>query len=123
MVTWKDRLKADRRSSEENKDKAEFVRRICNDLDSYCILEMACAIATRYNVTISEMVGPSHMRGPSTARHAMWTALRDGNPRYWSYPLIGKLFRRDHTTIMTGVARFRQLSEKTPPEEGLHTLH
>ena len=43
------------------------------------------------------------------ARFAMYKALRE---RRWSYPRIGKLFEKDHSTIIHGVKRAEYLMER-----------
>lgn len=43
------------------------------------------------------------------ARFAMYKALRE---RGWSYPRIGKLFDKDHSTIIHGVKRAEYLMER-----------
>jgi hypothetical protein len=43
------------------------------------------------------------------ARFAMYKALRE---RAWSYPRIGRLFEKDHSTIIHGVKRAEYLMER-----------
>ena len=43
------------------------------------------------------------------ARFAMYKALRERN---WSYPRIGRLFDKDHSTIIHGVKRAEYLMER-----------
>lgn len=53
------------------------------------------------------------------ARFAMYKALRE---RGWSYPRIGKLFGKDHSTIMYGVSRADYMIERDE-EYAAQVLH
>jgi len=81
-------------------------------LDGRGLLKMAERIAEAHGVSVEDMF--SAVRGFSAvprARQAMWAELyATGN---WSYPRIGQLFGRDHTTIMAGVrkAMVRQMRD------------
>ena len=61
---------------------------------------LARAIAEHHGVTLTEMLGTAKTPAPRMARQRMWYALRIFG---WSYPRIGKLFGRAHTTILDGV--------------------
>jgi chromosomal replication initiation ATPase DnaA len=45
------------------------------------------------------------------ARFAMYLALRQ---RGWSYPKIGRLLKRDHSSVVHGVKRAQYMVEKDP---------
>lgn len=75
-------------------------------------LEIIQPVADDHGVYVTEMIGPSINRKVSRARHAAMAALRavshpDGSARY-SWPDIGKVFRRHHATAMLGVHRHLQ---------------
>ena len=59
--------------------------------------ELTLETAERHGVTVAEMLSPSRASHLVEARRDLAFALR---ARAWSYPRIGKLMKRDHTTIM-----------------------
>jgi chromosomal replication initiation ATPase DnaA len=65
------------------------------------LLDVALRFAREHNVTVRELVGGSHERAPSWARQALWSFLYSLG--HWSYPRLGHLFGRDHSTILAGV--------------------
>lgn len=65
------------------------------------LLDIAARFAREHDVTVRELVGPSHQRACAWARQAMWNYLQGLG--HWSYSRIGELFGRDHSTIMAGV--------------------
>lgn len=68
-------------------------------------------------VQLSEVPSWSHRPEPANVRFAVWHRQRteltcaNGNPP--SYPRIGKLWRRNHVTIMVGVRRYEELTSGT----------
>ncbi len=67
------------------------------------------AAASAAGVTVAEMVGYSRRQEMVHARWAVMVALRARN---WSTPRIGrKLGGRDHTTVLVGLRRARELRE------------
>lgn len=54
--------------------------------------------AEKHGITVAEMLSPSRASHLVEARRDLAFALR---ARAWSYPRIGKLMKRDHTTIMS----------------------
>lgn len=58
--------------------------------------------------TMSEVIGPSRVRRLIEARHACMKAVYSARPDL-SLPQIGKLFNRDHTTVLYAVAELRKL--------------
>ncbi|MES2359941.1 MAG: helix-turn-helix domain-containing protein [Gemmatimonadota bacterium] len=65
------------------------------------VLWLIEAAGNHYGVTLEEMFSHIRPHRVCVARHHAWWELRQRG--YWSYPDIGKLFGRDHTTIMAGV--------------------
>jgi chromosomal replication initiation ATPase DnaA len=58
--------------------------------------------AEAHKVPLQTLWGRSR-RGPVVrARHAAFAILRRLNPGYWTYPRIGALFDRDHSSVMDG---------------------
>lgn len=69
------------------------------------------AACLRHGVTIEEVLDVGRMSSAVAARHECWRMLRDHPERHFSWPDLGWLFNRDHTTVMAGVkaARRRRL--------------
>lgn len=58
--------------------------------------------ARLHGTTIGEIMGASRLKNVVAARHAVFVALRAAG---WSYPAIGAVMGRDHTTVMAGVKK------------------
>jgi len=56
-------------------------------------------------VTVDELLGRERTPAASHARHALWEALNATG--HWSLSRIGKVFGRDHVTILQGIAAHR----------------
>lgn len=84
-------------------------QRIVAALSERGLSTMLEEVARSHHVTQGEVVGRTRRLTPTKARHELWRRLRDEHG--FSYPEIGSLFDRDHTTIMAGIrnARARQL--------------
>lgn len=65
------------------------------------IAEMACILQKR-DVTVEELFGSSRKRPIIEARTDCYAFLQK---KGWSLPRIGRLFRKDHTTILNGLQR------------------
>lgn len=75
-------------------------------------LDVAGRIAERRGVLLEEALGPTHEHEASAARHEFWFVLRENK---FSYPRIGKLVGRDHTTVMSGIRKhLRRLCRVSP---------
>jgi len=66
-------------------------------------------VAEAHGLTPSDIIGRERTRPYSRARHeAMWrlyqVRLVDGRRRY-SFPMLGRIFGRDHTVCLHGVRR------------------
>lgn len=64
-------------------------------------------VAIEFGYTVDELVGPSKARAVSTARSVAMYAVRKRTDL--SFPAIGELFNRDHSTIVTGCGRVEKL--------------
>jgi len=63
------------------------------------------SVATHYGYTLEELLGPRRNRTLAKARHvAMLLARQQG----LSYPELGRAFRRDHSTVISGVRSVRR---------------
>jgi hypothetical protein len=77
------------------------------------LLALVKRIASAHDVTLDEMLGTSHVAGHVHARHALWAALYARG--HWSYPRLGKLFGRDHSTVLAGVVAHCERQGIQPP--------
>jgi len=55
--------------------------------------------------SMDEVLGPNRELRVSRVRHAVWAKLREIDPEVWTFPRIGRIFGRHHTTVMFGVDR------------------
>lgn len=83
------------------------------------IRDIIAEVADKHGLTPDDITGRSRVHKIIHARHeVMWTArqvkLADGRPRY-SFPMIGRLMKRDHSTIVNGVTRHAQRLANPPP--------
>jgi hypothetical protein len=62
-------------------------------------MEIIRAVAKRHGVTAKEILGTDRNHKVMAARNEAIREIFAARP-HWSYPDIGRLFRRDHTTIM-----------------------
>lgn len=69
--------------------------------------QIIAEVADEFGYTVDELVGPSKARAVSTARSVAMYAVRKKTDL--SFPEIGKLFNRDHSTIVTGCGRVEKL--------------
>lgn len=72
------------------------------------------AVAAHYGQSIGEMLSQRHTPRLARPRHIAMYLARELTPR--SYPEIGRMFRRDHTTVMSGVSR---ISSSRAADQGL----
>lgn len=70
------------------------------------LLKIEAIVAKMAGVTIDEIHSHDRDREFADARAMVWLIAREY--MNLSYPLIGRLFNRDHTTVMSGVKRIRR---------------
>jgi len=70
------------------------------------LLSLVKRLAAAHHVTVDELLGPDRMSGPSHARQALWSHLHENGG--WSYPRLGKVFGRNHCTILYGIRAHRE---------------
>lgn len=78
------------------------------------ITQIIAEVAERHEMTPAEITGPWRWKRHCRARYeAMWLARqvmgKDGKPLY-SLPEIGRVFRRDHTTVINALRRHEEQS-------------
>lgn len=69
--------------------------------------EVVHHVAHIFGVTADRLRGPGRREEIVAARHAVFLVLRR---RGMSYPLIGKLLRKDHSTVICGCRRALRLA-------------
>lgn len=71
------------------------------------VAEMA-EIIRRHDISIEELFNPSRKRSIVEARADCYAFLQ---ARGWSLPRIGRMFRKDHTTILNGLRRRQEAAD------------
>lgn len=71
--------------------------------------DVAREVALKHNVRLEDMLGPTRSKSLVRARHeaffrCRYEITRNGIPV--SYPEIGRLFHRDHTTVLYGIRTY-----------------
>ena len=62
-------------------------------------------VCDRRRVTVEELMGRSRLKRVCTARKEAYVMLRQER---LSFPTIGRMFGRDHTTVVDGVQRYER---------------
>lgn len=65
--------------------------------------------ADEFGVSPEDMLGPRRQRRITWARFAAWELMYQ--PHRTSFPEIGRKFDRDHSTILSGVLRSKELRD------------
>lgn len=60
------------------------------------------AVVAQHGATVDDVLGPTRLAHVVRARRDAMRLIRDRLA--WSYPAIGRLFGRDHTTVMMALA-------------------
>ena len=68
------------------------------------LLHLVDAVCSRRGVTRDELCGPGRTRAVTSARHELWWLVRHHPERRYSYHEIARLFRREPSTVVCGVA-------------------
>ena len=68
-------------------------------------------LAAREGATADEVLGPSRLAHVVRARHAAMRLVRDR--LVWSYPAIGRLFGRDHSSVMRALSSDDAKAQRT----------
>ncbi|GEM_PF-1864981 len=61
-------------------------------------------VCSQRGVTPGELCGTGRTRAVASARHELWWRLRHHPERCYSYPEIARLFHRNPSTVLCGVA-------------------
>ena len=73
------------------------------------LFELVEYICQRRGVTPDDLCGRIRSQSVARARHELWWAIRALPDHHYSYPELGRLFRRDPTTILHGVAAHQRI--------------
>ena len=74
--------------------------------------DIEAAVCARFGLTPEILRGPKKQRGIARPRQIVMFLAREMT--LLSYPRIGAHFNRDHTTVLFGERRIRELMEKKP---------
>lgn len=77
--------------------------------------------ASAFNVKTADVLGPRRTDAIASARHAAMALIRAKFPKL-SYGEIGRLFNRDHGTVMYAVERMNSLVADSPEHRALSLL-
>jgi chromosomal replication initiation ATPase DnaA len=61
------------------------------------------AIAKEYGATLEQVASPLRYKHVARARRALMSLVREKFD--WSFPAIGQLFNRDHTTVILAIRK------------------
>lgn len=67
-------------------------------------------VLKKFNLTWEDVFRQDRSPLPLAARQEMYARIRAYLK--WSYPKIGKLFNRDHATILISVRKYKKLRQK-----------
>lgn len=76
------------------------------DLPTGETAQIIAEVAARYGYNYRDMVGERGDKRMSACRTIAYAEVRDRRP-HLSYPMIGRAFGRDHSTVVDGVQRHR----------------
>lgn len=62
------------------------------------------SVAAKHNVPVSAILGDSRLRHIVAARHEAMAEVVEARP-HWSFPTVGRLFGRDHTTVISALQK------------------
>jgi chromosomal replication initiation ATPase DnaA len=74
------------------------------------LFELAVEVAERHKVPVLMLLGRGRTKSEALARRELYAVLRQ---RALSYPEIGMLLGRDHSTVIVGVQQYQR---EQPPE-------
>lgn len=78
----------------------DLVLRALLERDLVSLLDDVCR---RRAVTRDEVCGVTRTMAVVRARHELWSTLRNHPERFFSLEELGRLFHRDHATVLQGI--------------------
>jgi chromosomal replication initiation ATPase DnaA len=70
-------------------------------------------VALKHRLSLDDLLGPRRQKCVVAARHEA-VGLVYTHCRYISLPAIGRIFNRDHTTILHTLRKLRKIAKKAP---------
>jgi chromosomal replication initiation ATPase DnaA len=67
------------------------------------LLELVMAVCRLRGVSPDDLCGNRRTKAVSYARHEVWASIHALPHRHYSYVEIGRIFGRDHSTVLAGV--------------------
>jgi chromosomal replication initiation ATPase DnaA len=86
-------------------------RDIADDLEARDLLALVDDVCRRRGVPRLLILGRARTQSVSRARQEIWWLLRHDPERHYSLLEIARLFRRDHATIVAGLAAHARRSQ------------
>lgn len=77
------------------------------------VRQIVIEVAEEYDTPIRELFGACREPAPVMARWAAMYRTKAGNPAL-SAPQVGEMFRRNHTTVLNGWARYAEITGSPP---------
>ena len=75
------------------------------------VYEDATKVVIQHGATLEEVFSDSRLKHIAMARHELMYFFRE---RFqWSYPAVGALFDRDHTTIIAAMQKIKKQKAET----------
>jgi len=84
------------------------------ELGARDLLALVVDVCRTRGVKLDDLCGRARSRSVSRARQEVWWRLRTDPERYFSLPEIARLFGRDHTTVLAGVAAHEHRTSSPP---------
>ena len=97
---------------------------IAAELAARDLLDLVDEVCRARGVTRDELCGRGRTKAVASARRELWRRLRQHPGLSYSYEEIGRLFDRDHATVLSGVRaheRTRGALETSPSTREAHT--
>lgn len=102
--------------------RGKSVEAVLADLRAHELLELVEEVRRRRGVALHELCGRARSQNVAAARHELWWRIRHHPERCYSLPEIGRLFGRDHTTVLHGLSAYQRrhagIASRQPSAEG-----
>jgi chromosomal replication initiation ATPase DnaA len=93
------------------------IERVLRNVAELGLLDLMSGVATRRRVLIRDLLSRTHCPLATAARYELWNVVHDSMHPI-SFPEIGRIFERDHATVMRGIAlRQVELNAEMPMEK------
>ncbi|HEY3237398.1 MAG TPA: helix-turn-helix domain-containing protein [Polyangiaceae bacterium] len=81
---------------------------VISRLRAHNLIPLLRQICDHRGVGMHELCGRGRSQNLGRARQELWWQIRNHPHRCYSYPEIGRLFHRDHTTIRHGILAYQK---------------